>query len=277
MRDKARTLISPGGRSGSCTRVASVEQLSVVPLAVSPGAGGKSCAPDHSRSRGGAARPSARLVARPTAHDFRPHRPVGTREHADGAQDRGASCSDRQMQRFTLPRIARLAGLGREHQTQRVDHVRSRLLARQSLAEDASDLGNRCNDPAVLTRLIDDRQVKLLSHSTHDTGRPTAQPAGSRERSLARKILGISMALIRHQPHDGECPINGGSGLVGLVDFSLEGYCECVEGRLPSLWPSGPGLVPWGRVSGLRGRGTSGRRCRWGSGRGLGRRVGSGR
>jgi hypothetical protein len=37
----------------------------------------------------------------------------------------------------------------------------------------------------------------------------------------------------------GECPINGGSGLVGLVDSSLEGYCECVEGGLPPCGPAG--------------------------------------
>ncbi len=36
----------------------------------------------------------------------------------------------------------------------------------------------------------------------------------------------------------GECPINGGCGLVGLVDSSLEGYCECVEGGLPSCGPA---------------------------------------
>jgi hypothetical protein len=35
-----------------------------------------------------------------------------------------------------------------------------------------------------------------------------------------------------------ECPINGGSGLVGLDDSSLEGYSECVEGGLPSHRPA---------------------------------------
>jgi len=75
------------------------------------------------------------------------------------------------MQRFTLTLIARLAGLWGEHQAQRVDDIRTRFITRSTLAEDARNLRDRRDGPAILARLVDDRQIKLLSHRPHDTER----------------------------------------------------------------------------------------------------------
>lgn len=68
------------------------------------------------------------------------------------------------MQRFTLTLIARLAGLGREHQAKRVNDIGASLLACSALAEYAGNLRDRRDEPAFLAWLVDDRQVKLLSH-----------------------------------------------------------------------------------------------------------------
>jgi hypothetical protein len=144
--------------------------VSVRRLAAAPEAGGRSCAPVRNRSRGDAGQPSARPADQTTARGCRPHRSAGTHELADDARARAASCSDRQMQRFALTPIVRLAGLRREHQPQGVDHVCTRLSARSTLAKDASDLRNRRDDPVILAGLVDDRQIKLLGHQSQDTG-----------------------------------------------------------------------------------------------------------
>jgi hypothetical protein len=44
------------------------------------------------------------------------------------------------MQRFTFSLIARLAGLGRKHQPQRVDDAGACLLARSTLTENTGNL-----------------------------------------------------------------------------------------------------------------------------------------
>jgi hypothetical protein len=63
------------------------------------------------------------------------------------------------MQCLTLTPITGVAGLWREHQAQRIDDVRACLLPRVSLAEYASHLRDRRDDPALLARLINDRQI----------------------------------------------------------------------------------------------------------------------
>jgi len=68
------------------------------------------------------------------------------------------------MQRLTLTAISSIARLWREHQPQRVDDVAARLLSCAPLAEDASHLRNRGDDPAFLAGLINDRQIELLRH-----------------------------------------------------------------------------------------------------------------
>ncbi len=73
------------------------------------------------------------------------------------------------MQYLSLTLIVLGSRLGREHHTQRVDDVLASLVTSPTLAEDAGDLGNRDHDPPILTRLVDDRQIKLLRHKGHDT------------------------------------------------------------------------------------------------------------
>ena len=73
------------------------------------------------------------------------------------------------MQRLALALIIISSRLRREHQSQRIDDVGPCLIPRSALAEDAGDLGNRCDQPAILTSLIDDRQIKLLGHTAKDT------------------------------------------------------------------------------------------------------------
>lgn len=80
------------------------------------------------------------------------------------------------MQRLTLTAVSGITGLWREHQTRRIDDIRARLLPRTPLAEDTSHLRDRRNDPAFVSRLINDRQIKPLSHRSNDT-RPKEVPA----------------------------------------------------------------------------------------------------
>lgn len=75
------------------------------------------------------------------------------------------SCSDRQLQRFALTLVVNVAGLWREHERKRVEDVLPRFLARAALAEDARHLGDRNDDPAVLPRLVDDRQIQRVVHA----------------------------------------------------------------------------------------------------------------
>lgn len=73
------------------------------------------------------------------------------------------------MQCLTLTPITGVAGLWREHQAQRIDDVRACLLPRVPLTEYASHLRDRRDDPALIARLINDRQIKLLRHGPQDT------------------------------------------------------------------------------------------------------------
>ncbi len=138
------------------------------PAAAQPVAG-ISCVLVRSRSPCDAARLSALLRDRPTEHGCRPRPLDDNRWPSDDVLDRVASCSDRQMQRLTLAAISGIAGLWREHQTQRIDDVRARLLPRTPLAKDTSHLRDRRNDPAFVSRLINNRQIKPLSHRPNDT------------------------------------------------------------------------------------------------------------
>ena len=57
--------------------------------------------------------------------------------------------------------------IGREHSTQRVEHVLSCLLARAALTERSRDLQHARNDPAVLVWLVEgDREVDRGRHTT---------------------------------------------------------------------------------------------------------------
>lgn len=157
-------------------------------------ADGRSCAPVHSRSRDDAARPSERLQGQPSECGWRPHRSDDSRDRADGARGRDASCSDRQMQPFALSRIVSVSRLRREHQPQRVDHVGSRLLARVPLTEYAGHLGDRRDDPTVLSGLVDDGQIQLVSHPSDDTGAAGQSPLRARglrplPRSLDARVI----------------------------------------------------------------------------------------
>jgi hypothetical protein len=78
------------------------------------------------------------------------------------------------MQRLTLSLIICLPGLGREHQPQGIDDVSASFLAGSPLAEDAVNLRDRRDDPAILARLVDDRQIKLLGHQSQDTAQRRA-------------------------------------------------------------------------------------------------------
>ena len=57
----------------------------------------------------------------------------------------------------------------REDETQGVDDVRTRLLARPTLAVHTGDLGDRRDDPAVFARLEDDGQCELAGHARNDS------------------------------------------------------------------------------------------------------------
>ncbi len=143
--------------------------------------------PRCSRSPCDAARLSALPRDRPTEHGCRPRRLDDNRWPSDDVLDRAASCSDRQMQRLTLAAISGIAGLWREHQTQRIDDVRARLLPRTPLAKDTSHLGDRRNDPAFISRLINNRQIKPLSHRPNDTCQRQYR-AGRRARDNSRNM-----------------------------------------------------------------------------------------
>ncbi len=144
-----------------------------LPAAAHPVAG-ISCVPVRSRSPCDAARPSALHQDQPTEHGCRPRPPGDNRGSRDDALDRAASCSDRQMQRLTLSPITGVAGLRREHQSQRINDIRACLIPRAPLAEDTSHLRDRRDDPAFIAGLIDDRQIKLLRHRSNDTAQRAA-------------------------------------------------------------------------------------------------------
>jgi hypothetical protein len=91
-------------------------------------------------------------------------------------RDRAASWSDRQMQRLTLAQVTGIDQLGREHQRQRVDDVCACLLPRSALAEDAGNLGDRHRDPAVVARLVDDRQIEDFAHTVSVSGSVLPRP-----------------------------------------------------------------------------------------------------
>src|SRR5680860_977440 len=64
--------------------------------------------------------------------------------------------------------------LGRGHELERVEDVHARLVARAALAEDAGDLGDRRDDPAVLVLLVENRWLSSGRHSA--TIRKRTQP-----------------------------------------------------------------------------------------------------
>jgi hypothetical protein len=91
------------------------------------------------------------------------------------------------MQRLALSSIVSIAGLWREHEPKRIDHVRACLLSGPALTKDPNDLRNRCDDPAIVPRLVDNGQVKLLWHIS-----PLGVAGG--ENGDGGKVLEISMA-----------------------------------------------------------------------------------
>jgi hypothetical protein len=78
-----------------------------------------------------------------------------------------------------------------------------------------------CHRPPIALLVVAVRPVRALL------------PAGTLLMLYARRDRG-DQAHVGAQNRGGECPINGGSGLVGSVDSSFERYRECVEGGLPA-------------------------------------------
>jgi hypothetical protein len=73
--------------------------------------------------------------------------------------------------------------------TQRIDDVRSRLLARSALAIRAGDLRYRRNDAAVLAILEDDRYAQRLAHHTKladHSGSPASNTTADKVPDLRR-------------------------------------------------------------------------------------------
>jgi AbiTii-like protein len=109
------------------------------------------------------------------------------------------------MQRLALAPVIGFTRLGREHQAQRVDHVRASLLARLALTEDPSNLGDRRDDPPVLAGLEDDRQIELLRHARQDTGLSRGFPAQAGPSVVSRA----------------SCPVFGSVGVpIGYQSFN---------------------------------------------------------
>ncbi len=110
-------------------------------------------------SPNGAAPLSARPGDQSSGCGCRPRQPPGNPACEGGAQARGASCNDRQVQRLAFAPIVGVSRLRGEHESQRVDDVGPCLVPRSALAEDAGDLGNRRDDPAFLAGFVDNRQI----------------------------------------------------------------------------------------------------------------------
>ncbi len=128
----------------------------------------RSCGRARSRSLDGVAPPSARPGDQPSGCGCRPRQPLDNPAREGGAQARGASCSDRQMQRLAFAPIVGVSRLRREHEPQRVDDVGPCLIPRSALAEDTGDLRDRRDYPAFLAGFVDDRQIKLFGHTADD-------------------------------------------------------------------------------------------------------------
>src|SRR5262245_9419359 len=153
-------------------------------------------------SRRGARR-CAYLPAPSIACGWRPRRSDDSPECVGGARARAASPGDGQEQPLALAPVAAVRRLGREHQPERVDHVRPRLLARPALAEDAGDFGDRRDHPAVLSRLEDDRQRELLLHV-----RIVARTPGSPPVAVSAVAAAASLRAMR-------VLVTGGAGFIG--------------------------------------------------------------
>ena len=133
------------------------------------GSGGRcrSCERGGSRSRDDEARALERSASKPQKLWFPPSRRDARREPRGAARARGASRADDELERFAvggLRRVGRLAEPQLEDAPQGVDDVRPRLLPRLPLAVRPGNLGNRGDDPSVLTLLVDDRHAQRFAH-----------------------------------------------------------------------------------------------------------------
>jgi len=90
------------------------------------------------------------------------------RAGADGAPARGASRSQRELERLAVW-IDRVVRLGFEHQAQRIDYVLARLLTGPTLANRAGHLLNLRHDPTFSTVGVADGEAQSVAHCVHGT------------------------------------------------------------------------------------------------------------